>query len=205
VFRAVRVLLAVACFLAIAGCSFDDGEEESTFAVGQLRSLVLQPSDVPRVFVRFDEGRQISADQPPGRSDPGRFGRERGWKARYRRPGSPRTRGPLVIESRADVFESSKGAEDELEAAESELGSAEDEETTPWEPVDAPTLGDDSFVMSGVQQALGGGVRFYLIAWREDNLTASILANGFDRGFTVTDALRLARRQQARIASARRG
>jgi hypothetical protein len=200
----MRVLLTATCLLlATAGCSFDGGEddEESTFEVGQLGSLVLQPKDVPRVFVRFDEGRQRTADQPRDRSDPGRFGRERGWKARYRRPGSPRTKGPLVIESRADLFESSEGAKNELEASESELAEADTAEGPPWQSIDAPRLGDDSFAMSGMQPAFGGGVRSYLIVWREDNLTASILANGFEGRFTLNEALRLARRQQARIAA----
>jgi hypothetical protein len=198
------VLLTAACLLlATAGCSFDGGEEEeeSTFEVGQLGTLVLQPKDVPRVFVRFDEGRQVNADQPPGRADPGRFGREQGWKARYRRPGAPRTQGPLVIESRADLFESSEGAKNELEASESELAEADTAEGPPWQSIDAPRLGDDSFAMSGIQPAFGGGVRSYLIVWREDNLTASILANGFEGRFTLNEALRLARRQQARIAA----
>lgn len=200
----MRVLLAAACLLVIAGCSFDGGdEEESTFEVGQLGSLVLQPEDVPRVFVRFDEGRQGNADQPQGRSDPGRFGREQGWKARYRRPGSLRTQGPLVIESRADLFESSEGAKDELEASEAELAEAESADAPRWQSVEAPRLGDDSFAMNGLQPAFGGGVRSYLIVWREDNLTASILANGFEGRFTLNDALRLARRQQARIAARR--
>jgi hypothetical protein len=200
----MRLLLSASCLLlATAGCSFNDGEndEESTFEVGQLGSIVLQPQDVPRVFVRFDEGRQRTADQPRGRSDPGRFGRERGWKARYRRPGSPRTKGPLVIESRADLFESSEGAKDELEASESELAEADTAEGPPWQSIDAPSLGDDSFAMSGIQPAFGGGVRSYLIVWREDNLTASILANGFEGRFTLDEAMRLARRQQARIAA----
>ena len=43
------------------------------------------------------------------------FGRIEGWKARYRRPGSQTTRRPLVIESRADLFESADGAAEELE------------------------------------------------------------------------------------------
>jgi hypothetical protein len=200
----MRLLLSASCLLlATAGCSFDDGEndEESTFEVGQLGSLVLQPKDVPRVFVRFDEGRQVNADQPPGRADPGRFGREQGWKARYRRPGSPRTQGPLVIESRADLFESSEGAKDELEASEFELVEADTAEGPSWQSIEAPSLGDDSFAMSGIQPAFGGGVRSYLIVWREDNLTASILANGFEGRFTLNEALRLARRQQARIAA----
>jgi hypothetical protein len=196
----VRVLSVAACLLVIAGCSFDGGNEEATFEVGQLESLVLQPRDLPRAFVRFDEGRQLSADQPPGRADLGRFGRKEGWKARYRRPGSRQTRGPLVIESRADLFESSEGAKDELEAAEDELSSGEGAQIASLTSVDAPRLGDDSFALSGAQQGFGGGVRFFLIAWREDNLTAAILANGFEGRFILSDAVRLARRQQARIA-----
>jgi len=175
------------------GCSGDDnGDEKATISERELSKLVLQPGDLPRVFTRFDEGRQLTADQPGGaRSDPARFGREEGWKSRYRRQGSPATRGPLVIESRADLFQSGDGARDELAAVGDGL-----------EELDKPSLGDDARALTLQQGAGRGGVRYYLIAWREENVAASVFVNGFEGKMTLADALALARKQQQRIATA---
>jgi hypothetical protein len=155
-----------------------------------LASMVVKADDLPKVWIRFDEGRQVSADQPTGeRSDPSRFGRVDGWKARYRRPGSPRTRGPLVIESRADVFEDEEGAREDFETYRDELAAAgrsvEDE----------PGLGDEAIVSTLVQ----GDVRFYLVLWRDRNAVASINVNGFERRLSRRDAIDLARKQQRRM------
>lgn len=183
--------------VALAGCSLgrDDG---GSIEASQLRSLVLQPADVARVFILFDQGRQVTADSPGGRrSDAGRFGRQLGWKARYRRSGTRTTRGPLVIESRADLFESRSGAEDELEAALDDLAESE----LGWREVDAAALGDESFASTHVEGA-GGGVRFYVVAWREDNVAASVFVNGFDGKIAVGDAVALARKQARRISRA---
>jgi hypothetical protein len=198
----VRPLLPlIVCCLAGAGCAFGDGADRATFDEADLRALVLQQEDLQRVFVRFDEGRQISADLPTGaRADQGRFGRVDGWKARFRRPGSQATTGPLVIESRADLFDSADGANDELEAARSEPTA----EPAQWRPVEAPRVGDESFALTATERGFGGGVRFYLIVWREDNVTGSILANGFRGKFTLEQAVGLARKQQARIVGRRR-
>lgn len=160
--------------------------------MGELRALVLQPRDLPRVFIQFDRGRQIMADRPSGaRSDPARFGRLDGWKARYRRRGSAETRGPLVIESRADLFESSEGATEELEAID-EGG---------FRPLDDPRLGDDARAWSSFPGG-AGAVRYFLVAWREDNVTALLLASGFEGKITLRDVLELARKQQGRMALA---
>lgn len=185
---AAALLLVVA-----AGCSFGgDGEESSTITKGELPRLVLQPRDLPRAFIQFDRGRQIRADQATGaRSDPSRFGRLEGWKARYRRRGSAETRGPLVIESRADLFKSSEGATEELEAI--------DEST--FRPLDAPRLGDEARAWSSFPGG-AGSVRYYLVAWREDNVTALLLASGFEGKITLRDVLELARKQQRRMALA---
>jgi hypothetical protein len=174
------LVLAVACM----------GGDEAAFEASQLEQIVLRPADLPspRSWVRFDEGRQGSADQPAGdRADPTRFGRIDGWKARYRREGAgPRTAGPLVVESRADVFESEGGAEDELAAHRTDLGEG-------WRPLDDPELGDEGLAATLTQ----GNVRFYVVGWRFENATASINANGFE--LSLEDALGLARKQQRRI------
>jgi hypothetical protein len=149
------------------------------------------------VFLRFDEGRQILVDSPGGRrADPARFGRQEGWKARYRRRGSREIAGPIVVESRADVFESSDGAKEDLDAARADLGGSE----LDWQPIDEPGLGDESFAATHVEPGLGKGVRYYQVYWRDANVTASISANGFDGSFPLSDALELARKQEQRIA-----
>jgi hypothetical protein len=191
--RASLVLIVL-----LAGCSLS-GDGGGKVERGALSSLVLQPEDVPSAFQRFDEGRQAIADNPGGRrEDTQRFDRQGGWKARYRRNGTPQTEGPLVIESRADLFDSSGGADDDLDAARSDLEHAELE----WQPIDEPGLGDESFAATLVQ---GGGtseVRYYQVFWRDANVTASLSVNGFQGRLALAEALELARKQQRRIATA---
>lgn len=183
-----RAALLLVAFLA--GCSV--GEEDATIVRGELDDLVLQPGDLPRMFVRFDAGRQISADAPGGsRADPSRFDRVDGWKARYHRTGNAQRSGPVVIDSRADVFESRDGAEDELEAALADLTDSESR----WSPIAEPGIGDESFAATSV----GDGVRYYLVFWREDNATATLNVNGFDRRLALAEVLELARKQERRL------
>jgi hypothetical protein len=191
--RAVLVLV-----LGLAGCSFGGGDN-ATIELDELPRIVLQPDDVPAVFNRFDEGRQVLADNPGGsRSDRNRFGRRDGWKARYHRPGTAQTAGPIVIESRVDLFESSSGAEDDLEAARSDLTDGEIE----WQPIDEPGLGDESFAATLVEGGDGSGVRYYQVYWRDDNVTAFLNVNGFEEQLPLGDVLELARKQEERISTA---
>jgi hypothetical protein len=183
-----RAALFLVAFLA--GCSV--GEEDATIVRSELGGLVLQPDDLSGAFVRFDAGRQISADSPGGRrADPARFDRVGGWKARYHRRGTAQTLGPVVIDSRADLFESTDGAEEELEAA---LADLTDDESR-WSPIAEPGLGDESFAATSV----GDGVRYFLVFWREDNATATLSVNGFDRRLALGEALELARKQERRL------
>jgi hypothetical protein len=187
--RALALLVAA---LAAGGCM---GGDEASFEANQLERMVLQPRDLPSPagWVRFDHGRQVRADQPAGeRADPARFGRIEGWKARYRREAAtPATRGPLVVETRADVFEDDGGAEDELEAHRAELSGE-------WRTLDAPELGDETFATTLTQ----GNVRFYVVAWRVENATVSVNANGFDGKLTLSQTVELARKQQRRLERA---
>lgn len=192
-----RAVLFLA-ILGLAGCSLTGDDGGASIEVAELQKLVLQPDDLPRSFVRFDEGRQIVADFPAGaRADPARFGRRDGWKARYRRVGTIQTTGPLVIESKADVFDSGEGAEDDFEAARAETDESEPE----WQPIGEPGLGDESFAATLLQGTESSGVRFYQVVWREDNAVASLNVNGFARGLALEDALELARAQERRIAT----
>ncbi len=180
----------------LSGCSL--GGDKASISRGEVERLVLQPEDVPRVFVRFDQGRQVMSDAPGGRrADPARFERVEGWKARYRRSGTPTTAGPLVIESRVDLFESADGAKDDLEAARADLGDAQ----PAWKPIDEPGLGDESFAATSIQQGITN-VRYYDVYWRDDNATATLRVNGFEGKLALAEVLALARKQQVRIADA---
>lgn len=189
----LRILVAaVALVLVASGCMGGDGD--GGYESGDLERMVLLTEDLEGSnWTRFDWGKQVRADQPSGqRSDPARFGRVDGWKARYRRPGSRQTVGPLVVESRADVFDDSDGATSDFDAYGSEL---QDAGTSLEELTD---LGDRGFLATLVQ----GDVRFYLVQWRDDNAVAAINVNGFDGKLTKEHALALARKQQQRMEQA---
>ena len=109
-----------------------------------------------------------------------------------------------MIESRADLFESAADADDELSAAKSEVGTAIGSQA-PTEPLADPALGEEAFAATILQRSGGGGianVRFYLISWRQKNVVARILVNGFEGKLTLAQALDLARAQERRIARA---
>jgi hypothetical protein len=197
----VRAAACVFALLSLAGCSLG-GENGGSVEVTKLSGLVLQPDDLTPAYERFDEGRQVMADSPGGsRSDPRRFGRQEGWKSRYRRGGTPQTEGPLVVESRADLFESSGGAKDELDAARQDLEDSD----LDWRPIDEPGLGDESFAATLVPGGGTNGVRFFQVVWREANVTASLNVNGFEGRIALAEALELARKQERRISSASSG
>jgi hypothetical protein len=186
----LAVLLAAA--VLVGGCSLD-GDGGVSIERGELEGLVLQQEDLSAAFSQFDEGRQATVDLPAGeRSDPTRFGRIDGWKSRFRRAGTARTRGPLVIASLADLFESTEGAKDDL-AAFDESG---------FDAIDEPELGDEARAWESLQGGGASGVRYYLIAWREENATASLLVSGFEGRLTFDEALDLARKQAARMSRA---
>ena len=188
---------ALLVVLLLVGCSV--GDDDASIEATELAKLVLQPEDLPQAFVRFDEGRQIGIDSPGGRrADPSRWGRINGWKAHYRRSGTSKTPGPIVIESRADVFKDVGGAEDDLGAARADLGDSE----FGWKPIDEPGLGDESFAATFVQESALTPVRNYQVVWRDDNAVASLTVNGFERKLALSDVLELARKQQRRIAHA---
>jgi len=192
----MRSLALLFALVLLAGCSIDGEEDGTPVTSDELRQLVLQPADVPRVFIRFDEGRQRTAEQPVGRADMSRLGRQGGWKARYRRSGTTQTKGPLVIASLVDVFDSAGGAEDEFGALQDDLRAG----GLGWRPVESPQLGDEVFAMTHVQGSGPSKVDFFHVAWRDDNVVASVAINGFGGKVELADAVGLARRQDRRIA-----
>jgi hypothetical protein len=174
--------------VVLAGCSGGS----PALPESALPRLVLQPGDVPPALERFDEGRQAKADQPGGaRAAADRFGRLGGWKARYRRTGSATAAGPLVIESRADLFESDGGAKDELEAF----------STDPPGKSEKVELGDEGVLASTVQPAFPHPLRIYVVAWRHGNAVSVVTVHGF-RGVSGQQTVALARKQEARMEAA---
>jgi hypothetical protein len=199
----VSRLAAVLTLLAFAGAGCSLGAGEETIPADSAGRLVLQQADVPDVFERFDSGRIAQADLPGGdRADPARFGREQGWKARYRRDGTSETAGPLVIESLVDVFDAADGAEDELAAIRAELETPAQPVVTPVTRLDDPELGDEALAWSALVPAQPRDTVFYTVAWRHRNAVASVSVNGFDGRLDLETAVDLARKQQARLESA---
>ena len=179
-----RTAALLVLLLALAGCSF--GGASPTVETRELQATVLQQEDLPDVFVSFDEGPLQQADSPRGQN---------GWKARYRRAGSPATTGPLVIESRVDRVADAEAAERVLAEVARRLraGGADD--------VEAEAVGEEAFAFRQREEAVNP-VELFTIAWREANVVASITISGFAGKVTVDDALELARKQERRVADA---
>lgn len=195
--RLTALALAGSCALALTAC----GGSDDGISLERLPRLVLQPADLP-AFVRFDEGSQAPRDVVPGpRSDPSRFGHEGGWKARFRRPGSAATKGPLVVESRADLFGGSGGARKDLTAYEEQF-RAQSGSGAGARLLDAPSLGDGATAVTFRQGAGTTAVRFFAVGWRRGSVTASVTVEGFEGKVALREALSLARKQDRRIARA---
>lgn len=188
--RRFLVFLPLAALLAACGGS-------KPVSADRMQQLVLRPADVGPAFQSFYDNVQTHLDNDATpRADPAHDGREGGWVARYRRAGSPKTQGPLLVESRVDVFKSSGGAKDDLDLYRRLLSSGPGSQRR---RLAVGSLGDDA-VGTTFLQAGGMPVRFYRIAWRYRNATASVTAEGFDGHITAADAVGLARKQQQRLS-----
>jgi hypothetical protein len=193
----VRVCLLSAALAAIvltAGCG---STSKSTIPESKLSKIVLQKSDLPKGFSPFYLGPQVRVDQTASRSDPKRFGRTGGWINRFRRDGSLKTKGPLVVASRADLFKHPDGAKRDFRLYRDGL-TAHDARR-----VDVGRLGAEAIGVSTLQRGTLS-VRSYTIAWRQANATAELEVNGFDGELTLEDALALARKQEQRLGDAAR-
>jgi hypothetical protein len=96
-----------------------------------------------------------------------------------------------------DVFEQEDGARKDFRALEQQVAAG-----LFGDSVGAPQLGEEAVAATLRQRQGSMTIRFYLIAWRRDNATASVLINGFDRRTSMADAVQLARRQARRLAAA---
>jgi hypothetical protein len=160
---------------------------------------VLRQQDLGPPFSAFNSGPQTQLDnQGTPRADPTRFGREGGWISRYHRPGSGATAGPLLVESRADLFRSAGGAKKDLDVYRAMLAEAPGARLR---PLTLLQIGDAAFGVTFVQPS-AKPLRFFRIAWRYRNATASVTIEGFDGRVQLADALALVREQQRLLARA---
>jgi hypothetical protein len=190
--------VALACVLVLAAC----GSGSSKISADQLKSLVLREGDLSASFQSFAEGPTASLDtQGTPRANPQRFGRNGGWVVRFNRPGTAATKGPLVVVSTVDVFDGVQGAKDDLAAYRAQFDRQIAQQGGSATPVTVRGLGDEAAGVTSVQ-AGGASVRFFTIAWRERNATASVTANGFGRRIDMADVLRLARVQERKLTRA---
>jgi len=184
--------LAFGIVLLTAAC--DSG---STIAAGKLSQLVLTEQDMPG-FTSFSKGPQVRLDnQGTVRADASRYGREGGWIIRLHPADSTKTAGPLVVESRADLFKTTDGAKSDFAAYRVLFSRLSGEHTE----IAVPGLGQDAVGVT-FTQAGGRTLRFFRIAWRSQNATASITVEGFDGQVSQDDALALAHKQEKRIEGA---
>jgi hypothetical protein len=158
--------------LTLTACGF--GGSQGTIDPAQRDALVLQPDDLPRGY------RRSTVDSQP-------------LLVRYRWTGDDEAVGVLIVDSGAEVFSSSSGAEDALSAAREELDAAEPK----WQPIGEPGLGDESFAATVLTH-----VRYYRVHWREANTSASLRIEGTEGELALEHVLELARKQERRISDA---
>ena len=171
----------------------------------RLDALVLRPADLGPRFSRFDVGPQTRLDAHEGpRHDPERFGRQDGWKARFRRAGATAaTAGPLVVDSRVDAFRDEGGAKDDLEAYEEEWNTTVVASgATHADRTRVDGLGDDARALDLLQGTRRTGQRLIVVAWRAGRVTASVSVTGFASKLTLAEVVALARRQDTHIERA---
>ena len=190
--RVTLALAGVVLLAVLAGCG---GSKPTAIKEPSGPNLVLPSSVLRPPFVQFGSGKVGYAYRAPGlRGDPFRFGRVGGWVARFRRPGTNATPGPIVIDSNADLFKKESGARQDFAAIRAEAGR-----TYP-RIVTMPPLGDEAFARSLVTGTGAFAVRYYSINWRRMNVVAVLTVNGFK--VTVAQALKLARSQDRAIVGA---
>lgn len=150
-------------------------------------------------FTTFYNGAQVRLDnQGTNRTDASRFGRQGGWVSRLRPSDSATASGALVVESRADVFKTLDGAKSDFAAYRVQLSAANAGDLKEFA---VPGVAQDAMGVT-FTEAGGRTLRFFRIAWRDRNATASITVEGFDGDLTQAQAVGLAQKQERHIKGA---
>jgi hypothetical protein len=185
--------------LVLAACSGGGGGH----AIGSrdLPKLLLQREDVSSIFKRLEAGPETIADLGGNEANGTRFGREGGWKARYRRVRDVSAPGAYILDSRAEVFKGSDGASKSFDSVRSAI-----EKSPLLVPrhveIFTPNVGAEAFGATVVQRPGRRAVRLVTIIWRNGNVKASLSANGFADQLSVDDVVALARAQDRHIRDA---
>jgi len=163
------------------------------------RTMVLQLTDLPLGF-DLDQGAYVSnaelTKHGDAAKDYGKLGRVTGYNASYRRPGLT---GVLGVNAFASIYRSSTGAHDSfmltVEGAKRNGGRS-----FRWLPV--PALGSETRAYLFTTTQSGTKVVFYTVAWRHGRIFAEVVGGGVSGNIRPAQVLALARKQDARIATA---
>jgi hypothetical protein len=203
---ALGALLTVACAAQVPPTSTALPSRTAAVATdadalrARLAPLVLQPDDLsaigkPADYQQFDEGPQLRADIPGGsRSDPARFGRLAGWKARYRVADPAATGIAFTIESRVDLFADPSGPVADLQAFAQEAPRTGAGIT----PV-TRSIGEASVGLVN-EQASPRSIGYYTVVWRRGPILVSIVVSGFKEVVSIEQAMALAEAVDRRLA-----
>jgi hypothetical protein len=177
--RAVALVLVA----LTAGCG---GAATPDVPAGAAKTLVLQPRDLSRGFVSIGSGEENPLAAIDDREGPPK-GRTASWYADYRRPGGVAAPGPLIVQSRVEVFDGRGSAEVAYSSAYHRISATRT----------VARLGDES----GAAGQTSPGAQIYRIVWRRANVVAALVVTGLEHRLTLAQSARLAHAQDARIAA----
>jgi len=164
------------------------------------RTMVIQLADLPTGF-GVDQGAYVSnaelAKDGDSRKDYVKLGRLTGYNVTYKRPGLG---GVLVLDAFASIYRSNAGAHDSLRLSLS--GAAKHGGPSfRWIP-SGPALGSEARVYAVSAKQNGMAVDYYTVAWRHGRVFAEVICGGVSGRISPAQAMALARKQEARIATA---
>jgi hypothetical protein len=162
------------------------------------KTLVLQPAGMPADFrrakVRYVSNAQ-AAKEAEVKKNYTRLGRIQGYEATYEKKG---TRGILVVVTRASTYKTAAGAGESLAL---DARGAEKSRTVRFRRVrGAAKVGDESHMFRASVKQGRTTVEIYSVAWRSGKVYAAVIGSGLAGTGKPWFVVKLAKRQQARIA-----
>jgi hypothetical protein len=162
------------------------------------KAMVLRPADVPVDFrqtkVRYVSNAQASREAAV-RKNFVRLGRIQGYEATYEKQAR---RGILLVLSRASTYRTAAGARQSMSL---DVAAAEKSRSVRFRRVPlAPTVGDESRLYRATVKQGRTTVDVYTLSWRSGRVYAAVIGSGVAGTGKPWFVVKLARRQQARIA-----